>query len=97
MSFKNIESKILVGDRFSPCLTPLSQLKKAENVPVRETQDLILLYILYITWNIFPLILLANIFCQRLVLLTVSKADEKSTYAQNTFFIFCFSNLYQGI
>jgi hypothetical protein len=41
-SLGKLFTSILTGNKFSPCLTPISQVKKSENVCPDFTQDLIL-------------------------------------------------------
>ena len=73
------------GERFSPWRTPIIQGKKSDFVLLYWTHDLILVYILYITWKHFPFIWLFCNLNQSPVLQMVSKAFLKSMNVQNNF------------
>ena len=62
------------GERFSPCLTPILQLKKSDSLFPSLMQDLAVSYILNIILNNLPFNSYFNNDCQRSVLFRKSKA-----------------------
>jgi len=80
ISFRNKENRS--GERFSPCLTPISEINVGETVPLCEIQDLILLYMLKTMLQNLPFIEVFRSLCQRPTLHTLSNACEKSINAQ---------------
>ena len=87
-SLRNNEKR--KGDRFPPCLTPISQLKYSVVWLLYEIHDLTLIYILNITLYILPFMLLSNNLWKRPSLHTLSKAFSKPINAQYNFFFFDF-------
>ncbi len=62
------------GERFSPCRTPILQVKKLDSMLSYLTQDLVCSYKLYNTLNSLPDMLHLSSFCQSIVLFIKSKA-----------------------
>ena len=87
-SLRNTEKRKVY--RFSPCLTPISQLKYPVVWLLYEIHDLTLEYILNKILYILPFMLLSNNLWKRPSLHTLSKAFSKSINAQYNFFFFDF-------
>ena len=83
-----LEAGFHAGSQCGPRLG-VANAKKVELAPFSVIQDLIFWYKLYITLKIFPLISFRSNLFHSAILQTLSKALEKSTKAQNSFF-FCF-------
>lgn len=77
-----------IGDSTSPCKSPVLFLKNSDNFPAELTHDFILLYILRIKFNNFPLIPTLDNFSHNFNLSTVSNAFLKSTKQQYSLFFF---------
>ena len=65
---------------------PMLQLKNAQNLSPLLTHDFILSYKQYITLNIFPRTFALSSFCHNACRGTLSKAREKSTNVQYSFY-----------